>query len=55
MRIRFGADRHLLDHFEAVSLEANNFLRVVCQKPELPHAEVEKLASTVSSPSSCNL
>src|SRR5947207_12797366 len=42
MRICLGADGYLLDHFETVSLEADNFLRVVCQKPELPHAEVEK-------------
>ncbi len=42
MRIRLGADRHLLDHFETVPLEADNFLRVICQKPELPHAEIEQ-------------
>src|ERR1043166_6412148 len=42
MGIRFGSDRHLLDHFETVSLKADNFLRIVCQKPELPHTEIEK-------------
>src|SRR5439155_3417200 len=42
MRIGLSPDRYLLDHFEAVSLEADNFLWVICQKSELPHAEVEK-------------
>jgi len=38
VRICLGTDRHLLDHFETISLQADNFLRVVSQKPELPHA-----------------
>src|SRR6266496_98863 len=38
VRICLGTDRHLLDHFETISLQAHNFLRVVSQKPELPHA-----------------
>src|SRR5215472_5353921 len=42
MRIGLGPDRYLLDHFEAVSLEPDNFLRVICQESELSHAEVEK-------------
>src|SRR5438552_18767759 len=42
MRIRLGADRYLLDHLETVPLEADNFLRVICQKPELPHTETEQ-------------
>src|SRR6516225_902040 len=42
MRIGLSLDRYLLDHFEAVSLEADNFLRVICQESELSHAEVEK-------------
>src|ERR1051326_5611121 len=42
VRIRLGADRHLLDHFQTVSLEPDNFLPVISQEPKLPHAEVEK-------------
>src|SRR5438093_10613980 len=48
MRIGFGPDRHLFDHFETVALEADNFLRVICKEPELPHAEVEKDLCTES-------
>src|ERR1700730_16659109 len=42
IRIDFAANRHLLDHLDAVSLETDNFLRVVGQKTELPNAEIEK-------------
>ncbi len=42
MRVGLSADRHLLDHFEAVSLQADDFLWVICQKPKLPHAQIEK-------------
>ena len=42
MRIGFGPDRHLLDHFQTVALQADNFLRIICEEPELPHAQIEK-------------
>ena len=42
MRIGLGADWHLLNHFETVPLQADNLLGVVCEKPELPYAKVEK-------------
>src|ERR1700676_2186674 len=42
IRIDFAANRHLLDHLDAVTLETDNFLRVVGQKTELPNAEIEK-------------
>src|ERR1700732_5365509 len=42
IRIDLAANRHLLDHLDAVTLETDNFLRVVGQKTELPNAEIEK-------------
>src|SRR6476620_11039253 len=42
VRIGFGADRHLLDHLQTVALQADNFLRVICEEPELSHAQIEK-------------
>src|SRR5262249_7198333 len=42
MRVRLSANRYLLDHFESVALESDNFFRVICEEPELPHAEIEK-------------
>ena len=42
MRVGHSTDRNLLDHFETVALQADNFLRVVRQEPELSHAEVEQ-------------
>ena len=30
VRIGFGPDRHLLDHFQTVALKPDNFLRVIC-------------------------
>ena len=42
VRIGFGPDGHLLNHFQAVTLQADNFLRVISQEPELSHAQVEK-------------
>src|SRR5438067_6504019 len=42
MRIRLGTDGHLLDHFQTVPFESNDFLRVVCQEAELAHTEIEK-------------
>src|SRR5439155_22085993 len=60
MRIGFGPDRHLFDHFETVALEANNFLRVICKEPELPDTEVKKdlcaesvIAQVARIPESC--
>ena len=38
VRVGFGPDRHLLDHFQTVALEPDNFLRVICKEPELSHA-----------------
>jgi len=42
VRISIGPDRHLLDHFQTVALEAHNLLRIVRQEPELPHTEIEQ-------------
>src|SRR5437016_13807916 len=42
MRVGLGSDRNLLDHFETVPLQADNFLRIICQEAKLPHAEIEK-------------
>src|SRR5512133_1939695 len=42
VRICFGPDRHLLDHFQTVALEPDNFLRVICEEPELTHTQIEK-------------
>ena len=42
VRIGCGADRHLLDHFQTVPLEADNFLGVICKEAKLPYAEIEK-------------
>src|SRR5436309_16088309 len=42
MRVRLSANRHLLDHFEPIALKTDNFLRIICEEPELPHAEIEK-------------
>src|SRR6476469_3343717 len=42
VRIGFSPDRYLLDHFQPVALEADNLLRVICEEPELPHAQIEK-------------
>src|SRR4030095_7698857 len=42
VRIGFGPDRHLLAHFQTVTLEANNFLRIIGEEPELSHAQIEK-------------
>src|SRR6266550_959431 len=42
MRIGLGANGHLLNHFEAIALKADNFLWIICEKPKLPHAEIEK-------------
>src|SRR5258705_1640424 len=42
MRIGLGANGHLLNHFEAIALKADNFLWIICEKPKLPHAEIAK-------------
>src|SRR4030095_13347471 len=42
VRIGFGPDRHLLDHFQTVTLETDNFLRIICKEPEPSHAQLEK-------------
>src|SRR4051812_44589387 len=42
VRIGFGPDRHLLDHFQTVTLQADDFLRIICEESELPHAQIEK-------------
>ena len=42
MRIGFGPDRHLLDHFQTVALEPDNFFLVIGEEPELSHAKIEK-------------
>src|SRR4029453_5457524 len=42
VRIGFGADRHLLDHLQTVALQADNFLWIIGEEPELSHAQIEK-------------
>ena len=42
VRIGFSPDRHLLDHFQTITLQADNFLRIIGEEPELPHAQIEK-------------
>src|SRR6266436_5810761 len=42
VRIGFGPDRHLLDHFQTVTLQADNFFRIIGEEPELPHTQIEK-------------
>src|SRR4051812_26853278 len=42
VRIGFSPDRHLLDHFQTVALEAHNFFRIIGEEPELSHAQIEK-------------
>ena len=42
MRVGLSTDRNLLDHFETVPLQADNFLRIIRQEAKLPHAEIEK-------------
>src|SRR5437763_1510061 len=42
VRIGFGPDRHLLDHFQTVALKPDNFLRVICEESESSHAQIEK-------------
>src|SRR5206468_9199878 len=40
--IGFAAYRHLLDHFQAVTFESDHLPRIVSQKTELTHSEIEK-------------
>src|SRR6266498_2292679 len=42
VRIGFAAYWHLLHHLQAVALESDDLLRVVSQKAELTHSEIEK-------------
>src|SRR6266550_231270 len=42
VRIGFGPDRHLLDHFQTIALKPDNFLRVICEESEPSHAQIEK-------------
>src|SRR5207342_90488 len=42
VRIGFSADRHLLDHFQTITLQADNFLRIIGEEPELSDAEIEE-------------
>src|SRR4029077_4380329 len=42
VRIGFAAYWHLLDHLQAVAFQSNDLLRVVSQKTELTHSEIEK-------------
>src|SRR5437763_8969415 len=41
VRIGRAANRHLLDHLNAVTLESDHFLGIVGQETELPHAEIK--------------
>src|SRR4030095_11875504 len=40
--IGFATYRHLLHHLQAVAFESDHLLRVVSQKTELTHSEIEK-------------
>ena len=42
VRIGFAANRHLFYHLKAITLKADNFLRVIRQKTELADTEVEE-------------
>src|SRR6476620_1239145 len=42
VRIGFGPDRHLLDHFQTVTLQADNFFWIIGEEPELSHAQIEE-------------
>src|SRR5258707_1743172 len=42
VRIGFSPDRHLLDHFQTITLQADNFLRIIGEEPELSHTQIEK-------------
>src|SRR5436189_6401928 len=42
VRIGFGPNRHLLDHLQTVALQADNFLWIIGEEPELSHAQIEK-------------
>src|SRR4051812_24539220 len=42
MRVRLAPNRHLLDHLNSVALQANDFLGIIRQEPELADAEIEK-------------
>ena len=48
VRIGFAADGHLLHHFQAVTFEPDDLLRIVGQKTELTHSEIEKDLRTES-------
>src|SRR2546423_15702198 len=42
MRVRLASNRDLLDHLNSVPFQADDFLGIVCQEPELANAEIEK-------------
>ena len=42
VRVGFAPNRHLLDHLESIPFQPNHLLRVVGQKAELAHAQIEK-------------
>src|SRR6266850_7028743 len=42
VRIGFAAYRHLLNHFQAVTFESDDLPRIVGEKTELTHSEIEK-------------
>src|SRR5215475_14933993 len=42
MRIGFATYRHLLNHLQAVAFESDDLFRVIGQKTELTHSEIEK-------------
>src|SRR5207253_10948462 len=42
VRIRRRSNRHLLNHFQPVAFQTDDLLRIVCEEPELPHAEIEQ-------------
>ena len=48
VRIRFAANRNLLDHLETVTFQADHFFRIVRQEAKLSHAEIEKNLRTKS-------
>src|SRR5438874_13813856 len=40
MRIGFGTNGHLINHFEAIALKADNPLWIICEKSKLPHSVI---------------
>src|SRR5712672_4688440 len=40
VRVGFCSDRQLLDHFQTIALQSDNFLRVICEEPGPSNDEI---------------